>query len=96
MKETELNPDDPVVRTAVRGKIVEDFFSGEVGKILGEYAKDKVDTYTEELKTTYPLRIFKIMKLQNQIEVWEGFQQALANAIIDGLNATKLLEDDHG
>jgi hypothetical protein len=91
---TDLDPDDPVVRTAVKGKVVEDFLTSDVGKILIEYAKRSVDKSTEELKIVSPLRIFKVMKLQHHIEVWEGFQQALADAIMDGLNAMKIIEGD--
>jgi hypothetical protein len=91
---TELDPNDPVVRTAVMGKVVEDFIGGDVGRLLAKHAQDCVDKSTEELKTISPLRVFKVMKLQHHIEMWEGFQQCLANAIMDGQNATKILEGD--
>ena len=91
---TELDPEDPVVRTAVLGKVVEDFLTSDVGRVLTEYAKTEVDKSTDELKLVSPLRVFRVMKLQHRIEVWEGFQKALANVIMDGLNATKILEGD--
>jgi len=91
---TELNPEDPVVRTAVLGKVVEDFLTSDVGRILTELAKSHVDKSTEELKLVSPLRFFMVMKLQHNIEVWEGFQKALADAIMDGLHATDLLEGE--
>lgn len=93
---TELDPNDPVVRTAVLGKVVEDFLVSDVGKILTTRAKAEVDKSTEELKTISPLRIFRVMKLQHRIEVWEGFQQELAEAIMNGESATELLEEDNG
>ena len=91
---TDLDPDDPIVRTAVIGKVVEDFLTSDVGKILTELAKAHVDKSTEELKLVSPLRVFRVMKLQHNIEVWEGFQKALADAIMDGLSATNLLQGD--
>lgn len=91
---TDLDPEDPVVRTAVLGKVVEDFLTSDVGKILTDHAKTEVDKSTDELKLVSPLRIFRVMKLQHRIEVWEGFQQALANVIMDGLNAMDTLKGD--
>ncbi len=91
---TDLDPNDPVVRTAVQGKVVEDFLTSDIGKMLARYAQECVDKSTEELKTISPLRVFKVMKLQHHIEMWEGFQQCLANAIMDGENAMNILQGD--
>ena len=91
---TDLDPEDPAVRTAVFGKVVEDFLVSDVGKSLASYAKDRIEEKTEKLKKIWPLRVFTIMKLQNEIELWEGFQQCLANAIMDGQQAMNVLQGD--
>lgn len=90
---TELDPDDPVVRTAVTGKVVEDFLTSEVGKLIAEYAQEQVDISTQKLKVVSPLRLFAVSRLQLEIELWEGLLRKLANVITDGMSATKLLEE---
>ena len=89
-----LDPDDPIVRTAVKGKIVEEFLTSDVGKLLTDRARVEIDKATDELKTVWPLRVFKVLTLQHKIEVWEGFQQTLAEVIMEGENAMKILEGD--
>ena len=91
---TELDPSDPVVRTAVLGKVVEDFLTGEVGKLIAKYAEDQVDISTEKLKLVSPLRLFTVSRLQLEIQLWEGVLTKLANVITDGLNAVKILEGE--
>jgi hypothetical protein len=91
---SELDPDDPVVRTAVMGKMVEDFLTSEVGKMIAGYAQAQVDISTDKLKVVSPLRLFTVSRLQLEIGLWEGLMTKLADVITDGLNATKLLEGE--
>lgn len=91
---TELDPDDPVVRAAVMGKIVEDFLGSDVGRLIASYAQGEVDISTDQLKLVSPLRLFQVSRLQQRIELWEGLLTKLANVITDGLNATQMLEGD--
>ena len=74
--------------------MVEDFLTGEVGRLIAEYAQEQVDISTDKLKLVSPLRLFTVSRLQLRIELWEGLLTKLANVITDGLNATKLLEGD--
>lgn len=90
---TELDPEDPVVRTAVTGKVVEDFLTSEVGRLIATYAQEQVDISTEKLKVVSPLRLFAVSRLQLEISLWEGLLTKLANVVTDGLSATKLLEE---
>jgi hypothetical protein len=94
MSKNDLDPDDPIVRTAVMGKVVEDFLTSEVGRLIAQYAQDQVDISTDEIKVVSPLRLFKVSRLQLRIELWEGLMRRLADVITDGLNATKILEGD--
>ena len=89
-----IDPDDPMVRTAVFGKQVEDFLHGEIGQYLVKRAEAEVEKDIEKLKNTSPLFVFAIMKLQHRIELWEGVQQQLADAIMDGQQAMRILEGD--
>ena len=91
---SELDPDDPVVRTAVTGKMVEDFLTSDVGKLIAEHAQQQVDISTDKLKLVSPLRLFMVSRLQLEISLWEGLMRKLADVITDGLNATKLLEGE--
>lgn len=90
---TELDPEDPVVRTAVTGKIVEDFLASEVGRLIAGHAQEQVDISTQKLRIVSPLRLFAVSRLQLEISLWEGLLTKLATVITDGMNATQLIED---
>ena len=91
-----LHPDDPAVRAAVVGKVVEDWLESDVGKALAESAAREIEQAVEELKTVWPLRVFKVMQLQERIRQCERFQKALADKIVDGRQAIQTIEEEHG
>lgn len=91
-------PGDQVetIETAVFGKQVENFLASELGRHLVKRAEVEADVAIDALKKVYPWRRRKIQELQNRIWVAERFQQWLADAVMDGMQATQLLEEDHG
>ena len=89
-----LDPNDPLVRTAVFGRQVEDFFESDIGKFLVEKSDLQRDMAIDALKRVAPWRRRRIQQLQNQIAVAEWFQQWLADAVMDGQQAMRVIEGD--
>ena len=85
--------DDPV-ETAVFGKQVEDFLSGEIGRFLVSNAEREVDAAVEALKRCDPIDANRIRDLQAIIWRGENFQRWLAEAIMNGQQALSLLEGE--
>jgi len=89
-----LDPEDPLVHTAVLGRAVEDFLESDVGKLLTgrfeEYARQAV----EGLKKTAPWRRQRIAQLQLQARIADEFARIVVSAIRDGEAATQLLEEE--
>jgi len=90
----QLDPNDPIVRSAVFGKQVEDFIEGDVGKHIVRRAESEVEEMLDQLKRVSPWRWRRIGQLQARIAALEGIQQWLADAIVDGRQALNLLEGD--
>jgi hypothetical protein len=88
-----LDPDDPTVRTAVEGQVVEDWLSTVQGRAIADSARTEIEEAVEELKTVWPLRIFKVMQLQERIRQCERFQKALADKVIDGNQAMQAIQE---
>lgn len=90
-----MNPvDDPTLERAVFGKEVENFLNTRIGKYLVQRAEEEAEEATERLKTTAAWRTRRIRELQNEIKVAESIQQWLADAVMDGIQATNLLEGE--
>ena len=89
-----LNPDDPIIHTAVFGKVVENFLNTELGKYLVGRAEREVEEAIDQLKSVAPWRRRRITELQNEIKNGERFQAWLADAIIEGQQALKTIEGD--
>lgn len=92
---TSLNPDDPIVRSAVFGKQVEQFLDTAIGRYLVGRAEEEAERALSQLRTVAPWRRRRIMDLQNQVYRAEAFQQWLADAIIDGQQALTIIEDSN-
>lgn len=84
---------DQLVEEAVFGKQVENFLNSKLGIYLVKYAESKANDATEKLKGVYSWRRRRIQELQNEVHLWESFQQRLAEAIMDGQQALKLLDE---
>lgn len=89
-----LDPNDPDVRTAVFGKQVQDFLTGDIGDYLLKQSQEKAEEAIEELKTVWPWRRRRIQHLQNEIRIAEDFQNWLGHAVASGLQAMKRIEGE--
>ena len=92
----QLSKDDPLVQTAVFGRRVEEFVSGEIGRYITRRAADEIEDLTEQLKRTSPAFWWgrrKIARIQSQIAIAERVIRWLADAITEGQQATQALED---
>jgi hypothetical protein len=91
-----LNPEDPVVRTAVFGRQVEDFVNGDIGRFVTKRADDEINECLDKLKVTRPstqAAIQHIESLQSRIAVCERVIAWLAEAITEGHQAMNIIED---
>jgi hypothetical protein len=89
-----LDSSDPVVRTAVFGKQVEQFLESDIGGYLTQRAKDQSETFTAKLKEVDPTDWEKVMALQMKIHEAENILGWLGDAIRAGLQATEHLKED--
>lgn len=92
----QLSKDDPLVRTAVLGKQIENFLDSDVGRLVAQRAADEIDACAEILKKTSPRHFWgraKIERLQNKIAIAESVIRWLADAVTEGQQATQILED---
>ena len=84
---------DDMMETAVFGKSVEAFLSSDIGQYLTAHADEQVTNALDALKRVAPWRTRKVRELQGTISLWEGFRGRLAQALSDGEQAVRLLED---
>ena len=91
-----LNPEDPVVRTAVFGKQAEDFVNSDIGRHITKRADDEISECLDKLKVTRPNSpgaVQQIESLQSRIAVCERVIAWLAEAITEGQQAMNIIED---
>jgi len=90
-----IDPDDPLVRTAVFGKMVEDFLQSEIGAYLLQRALDQEETATRELVANAAFwDVEHIVECQGRIRMAENFRQWLAEAMDAGDQAIKLGQEE--
>ena len=85
-----------LLESAIFGKRVEDFLSSDLGKYLVHRAEEEAANSVENLKRVLPWRRRRIQELQNRIWMAESFQQWLADAVMDGMQSTQLIEEENG
>lgn len=91
-----LDPDDPVVRSATLGKVVEDFMDGPIGKLIVDRAKEEeLDAVTKLVKVDAE-DPKEIRRLQNQALVAGKILEWLAEAVQSGHMALEKLKDEYG
>ena len=73
------------------GQKVEKFLAGETGGYITHKVQATVDTLTAQLKTVDPGNMKAVMQLQERIALYEQFFTWLADAVIEGDNATATL-----
>lgn len=84
---------DPVVQTAVLGKQAEDFLGSDLGKYLIKRAEQEASEAIDGLRAVEFYNGDKIREFQAKLWRAESFQQWLGNAIVEGQEALKMLED---
>lgn len=94
-----LNPADPLVRSAVFGRQVEDFLTNDpIGKYLVERADREIEECSIALRHQSPRFWWgrrKIEKLQNRIHICESVLGWLRDSITEGRQALQIIEDHH-
>jgi hypothetical protein len=84
---------DLIVRRAIFGKQVDNFFSSDIGKYLLARADDEAEQALVAFKTCDPTDVSKVTGIQNKILQSENFKTWLEEAVMDGLQALNILED---
>ena len=88
-----IDPNDPIVQTAVAGKRMEDFLSNE-GRFINDWLDTEILESVNELKSISPLRVFRIMQLQHRIEYASRFRGLIEGVILDGMKAMNIIEGE--
>jgi hypothetical protein len=91
-KVTEEN--EALYRKAAFGKIIEDFQSSDIGIYLIRRAESEAEQAIEKLKTCDPKDGKVVQSLQNEVWKAESFQKWLADAILDGLQAHNMIDNE--
>lgn len=89
-----LDPEDPLVRTAVFGVEVQDFLRGPIGDFLLKRAEQRLDLLIGKLKNEDPSSSSKILALQAEIRHLEMFEGWLAEAVQAGLTAVAIIDGE--
>lgn len=90
----QLNPDDPIVRSAVFGAQVEQFLASDVGLYLMQKADDYAQEAIDELTRCDPEDPKKIRAIQNRIQVADLIANWLNEAVAIGEQAEQHLRED--
>jgi hypothetical protein len=94
VRERQLDPDNPLVRTAVFGKEVEEFLASPIGDYLIKSAEKELATAIEQLKKIAPDKPIQIVALQTKIELLEHFESWLGAAVESGHVAIRALDGE--
>lgn len=80
-----------VQETAVFGERVKLFLESDVGQYVIGRLETELDESVEQLKGVHPWRWRKISQIQERIRSFERFKIWMADAIIEGQQAMKIL-----
>lgn len=86
----------PILQQIDLGFQVEAFLQSDIGRYLVQRAEAQVEEAVEKLKRCDPENSTQIRAIQHDIQVAEGIQYWLAEAIQSGLNAQQQLHDQEG
>ncbi len=92
----QIDPDDPLWRTAVFGKQVADFMDSDIGMYLLKMADYEAEQAMRKLKVCDVRDTSMITDLQNQIWRAENFRNWLELALRSGDTAKEVLTEEHG
>jgi len=90
----DLDINDPLVKSAVLGRQVEEFLESDIGKYLVGRAESEAREAMDLLKNVSFWRKKRIIWLQNRIKTAENFQMWLGQAYSEGLHALHTIEGD--
>jgi copper homeostasis protein CutC len=94
MDASDLDINDPLVKSAVLGSQVEQFLETDIGKYLVGRAENQAAEAMDMLKRTAPWRKNRIQQLQNAVLTAENFQKWLGEAYSEGLHSLHTIEGD--
>lgn len=95
MRQLGLDPEDPLVRTAVFGVDVQEFLRGPVGTYLLNQAETRLAELMDRLKKVSPVtHSGDILAIQAEIRFLEKFEGWLAEAVQAGLTATAIIDGE--
>lgn len=91
-----MDPNEPIVRSAVLGQQVQDWLNEPVGNFVIRVAERELKVAIEQLKIIDPSNRVEIVRLQERIRLYEHFEAWLGNAVQEGLTALAIIdgEDD--
>lgn len=90
-----IDPDEPLVRTAVFGKQVEDFLTSDIGDYLLQKAKhEEADAIEALVQGVGILPEREILELRNRIWTARKFHNWLGRAVEMGLQSMELLKEE--
>jgi hypothetical protein len=89
-----LDPDDPLVRTAVLGHQVQEWFESPVGAFIMHRVRMRLTQLEKSLKTIDPLKTMEVARLQAEIKHWESFASWIGEAIQAYESATQIIDGE--
>lgn len=94
MKPTNLDPNDPLVRTAIFGEQVQDFLRSDIGAFLVTHINAKVHEIECELheRDFDSTEAFKLKQIERRM--YESLQAWLGDAIHQGITATAVIDGE--
>jgi hypothetical protein len=85
---------DYLLSKAVLGRMIQDFLGEDIGNYLLARAQQDEQSALERLTHIHPWRHRAISKAQGDVRNARNFQVWLADAITEGVEATKLLSGE--
>jgi hypothetical protein len=89
-----LDPDDPLVRTAVLGLQVKEWLDSPVGAFVMGRVRARLAQLEKQLKTIDPLKTMEVARLQAEIRHWESFAGWIGEAIQAYETATEIIDGE--
>jgi hypothetical protein len=89
-----LNPDDPVLRTAVFGRQVEQFLDSDIGCYLAQCAEKDIELGINQLKKADPFKPEQVIAAQMKVKIAETIMGWLGDALRAGYQATEAIKED--
>jgi hypothetical protein len=89
-----LDPNDPLVQTAVFGVEVQNFLEGPIGSFIMNRVRVRLAQLEKDLKKVDPFQPTTIVRIQTEISYWEQFAGWLGDAIQAGHEAVAIIDGE--